>query len=114
MRREDRLGFKMRRTVEFQWYVPTLLRAVFDCGLMVVWNQGKEGAAGETTESTSIETVETGPRALIKESSRLFIRNLGYSITDEDLRELLEPFGELENVRPFPLSSVSHSLTLSY
>jgi hypothetical protein len=87
-------------------YVLLSLSVRYDYELTGAVVQIKEGTVGEsTTEST--EPVETGPRALIKESSRLFIRNLGYSIKDEDLRELLEPFGELENVRSFHLSSLS-------
>jgi len=31
-------------------------------------------------------------------SSRIFIRNLGFNVTFEDLEKLLEPFGELEDV----------------
>lgn len=91
---------------ELLLYVLLSLSVGLNYELMCMGDQVKEGGAGEsTTEST--EPVETGPRALIKESSRLFIRNLGYSIKDEDLRELLEPFGELENVRFFHLSSLS-------
>lgn len=35
---------------------------------------------------------------LINETARLFVRNLSYSCTEQDLRELFEPFGDLEEV----------------
>jgi multiple RNA-binding domain-containing protein 1 len=35
----------------------------------------------------------------IRKSKRLFLRNLPYSVTEDDLREQFEPFGDLEEVR---------------
>lgn len=50
------------------------------------------------------DTDKEATLALITDSSRLFIRNLAFTISEEDLRELLEPFGELEQVNQFFLT----------
>jgi multiple RNA-binding domain-containing protein 1 len=41
---------------------------------------------------------DTNPRQAIEDTGRVFIRNLPYSCTEEDLRALFEPFGPLSEV----------------
>lgn len=49
------------------------------------------------------ETVVSQPKDPVRETilqtARLFARNLAYSCTEDELRELFEPFGKLEQVR---------------
>lgn len=37
---------------------------------------------------------------MIQDTGRLFLRNLAFSATEDDVRRLLEPFGALEQVKP--------------
>lgn len=50
-----------------------------------------EASGGEAPKDDSLEA--------IRRTSRLFVRNLPYSATEEDLRESFERFGALEEVR---------------
>lgn len=56
------------------------------------------------------EEVETTPERpdpnvdLIRDSARLFVRNLAYDTTDADLQPLFAPFGKLDEVSDFLLS----------
>lgn len=51
----------------------------------------------------------------VLQTSRLFIRNLAFSCTDEELAELFRPFGEISQVRILPsLSSRYAWLRRSY
>jgi len=42
--------------------------------------------------------VEDDPENLIRQTARLFLRNLPYSANEDDIRSFLEPHGELEDV----------------
>ncbi|KAH6900264.1 hypothetical protein B0T10DRAFT_393719 [Thelonectria olida] len=53
----------------------------------------EDGGEGEAGESTTESTVDA-----IRRTSRLFVRNLSYTTTEEDLRESFKKFGELEEV----------------
>lgn len=58
--------------------------------------EGEPKEIGTTEEEAAIET--------ISKSGRLFLRNLSYSTTEDDLREYFVEHGELEEVRLFFLS----------
>jgi multiple RNA-binding domain-containing protein 1 len=49
-----------------------------------------EASGGELAKDDSLEA--------IRRTSRLFVRNLPYSATQEDLREAFERFGTIEEV----------------
>lgn len=55
------------------------------------------GLQGIATNGSTTEELDTTHQLLL-DSARLFIRNLAFSITEVDLRALLEPFGELLQV----------------
>ncbi|KAG5977703.1 hypothetical protein E4U55_006596 [Claviceps digitariae] len=59
-------------------------------------------AAGEAT--TSQEMAGQDAVQIISRTSRLFIRNLSYSITEDDLREAFDEFGALQEVH-LPLTA---------
>lgn len=44
------------------------------------------------------DTVDTHPSSVIAETGRLFVRNLPYSATEDDLKTIFEPHGALEEV----------------
>jgi multiple RNA-binding domain-containing protein 1 len=53
-----------------------------------------------TKHDTTIDTT----KSTILQTSRLFVRNLAFSCTDEELAELFKPFGEISQVSTaFPL-----------
>jgi multiple RNA-binding domain-containing protein 1 len=54
--------------------------------------------------------VDEGAVKILEDTGRLFIRNLGFSTTEEDLRQLFERFGPISGVSYSPLSTlpVSH------
>ena len=54
----------------------------------------------ESSKLVPDQTGETTKNA-IRETKRLFLRNLPYSASESDLRDLLEPFGDLEEVWTF-------------
>lgn len=56
------------------------------------------GVQGVQSKAGSIEQSDTTHQLLL-DSARLFLRNLAFSITEGDLRALLEPFGEIQQVR---------------
>ncbi|KAF2093404.1 multiple RNA-binding domain-containing protein 1 [Rhizodiscina lignyota] len=56
--------------------------------------QNEPTAAGEEEEKETLNADETA----IRQSNRLFVRNLPYSITEDDLRKHFTPYGELEEV----------------
>ncbi|KAI8891456.1 RNA-binding domain-containing protein [Backusella circina FSU 941] len=68
-------------------------------------SEKKKVAFTEETEPVQDEKIEeakpskdSNPRQVIEDTGRLFIRNLPYSCTEEDLRTLFEPFGPLSEV----------------
>ncbi|KAF3939845.1 Nucleolin [Dactylella cylindrospora] len=64
--------------------------------------------ADEPTSEGSKAMPEIEPEIeKITETGRLFVRNLTYSITEEELTELFSPFGELEEVH-LPVDPKSH------
>lgn len=64
-----------------------------------VEQQDVETIASEppATEESKDKTEHQGT-ASIEDTGRLFLRNLPYGATESDLRELLEPFGELSDI----------------
>lgn len=71
-----------------------------------------------TKDSTHVvrDKVETTPQVQQKEqqsskinvsNARLFVRNLAYSTTEDDLHQLFEPFGKVQEVRTIQSKSVS-------
>ncbi|GAA5809532.1 hypothetical protein MFLAVUS_002942 [Mucor flavus] len=71
----------------------------------------KKAASKESTEESTEESAEQAennveivhtksdnPKELIEDTGRLFVRNLSYACTEQDLRELFEPFGTLSEV----------------
>lgn len=67
-------------------------------------SQGKDSVPrGEATENTNKPCLpepskQTTGAELIAETGRLFVRNLSYSCTEEEIRRLFEPFGALAEV----------------
>jgi multiple RNA-binding domain-containing protein 1 len=61
--------------------------------------------AEETLEEEGEENPDPTIEA-IKSNGRLFVRNLPYSASEDDLRRHFEPFGPLEEVRISPFSLV--------
>lgn len=60
----------------------------------------KEVASKEiAVEGETAELTTNDPADAIRRTSRLFVRNLSYTTTSEDLREAFEKFGDLEEVR---------------
>jgi len=60
------------------------------------------GSNDEPAEGTFVEEGEENPDPTIeaiKSNGRLFVRNLPYSASEDDLRRHFEPFGPLEEVR---------------
>ncbi|KAH7321251.1 hypothetical protein B0I35DRAFT_477754 [Stachybotrys elegans] len=58
-------------------------------------------AGSSDDDSPGVETgdlEESTPESMIRRTSRLFIRNLPYTATEDDLREQLEKFGTLEEL----------------
>ncbi len=45
-------------------------------------------------------------KATISQTSRLFVRNLPFSCTDEELATIFEPFGEISQVGVFFFASI--------
>lgn len=46
-----------------------------------------------------VDTTDENPdKATILATSRLFVRNLAFSCTDEELRQLFEPYGHIAQV----------------
>jgi len=73
------------------------------------------GSNDEPAEGTLVQEGEENPdptMEAIKSNGRLFVRNLPYSASEDDLRRHFEPFGPLEEVRipPFPpvISALYH------
>ncbi len=48
----------------------------------------------------------------IRKTSRLFVRNLPYSATEEDLRKHFEKYGNLEEVRRYSFSKLSYQVCM--
>ncbi|OAQ66900.1 multiple RNA-binding domain-containing protein 1 [Pochonia chlamydosporia 170] len=65
-----------------------------------------DGVTPDTTApvATSSETATEGAVDAISRTSRLFVRNLPYSATEEDLREAFDEFGTLQEVH-LPVSA---------
>jgi len=62
-------------------------------------------ATPPATEHSDAEEEEPPPKTSavetkILKTGRLFVRNLVYGVTEEDLREIFSPFGQLEEVFP--------------
>ena len=64
---------------------------------------GDESATGEATaEDPALELAVEDPAVeSIRQTSRLYVRNLPYRVTEDDLAGCFEKFGELEQVRAF-------------
>nr|CRX79187.1 hypothetical protein ls5931a1_00023 [Leucosporidium scottii] len=64
------------------------------------WEQDEEDRPAEAgIESTSGHLQEhDATHQLLLDSARLFLRNLAFSITEVDLRTLLEPYGEIQQI----------------
>lgn len=60
-------------------------------------NEG-ESSENEDEEAEKSSVLIAGEKAEVSDTGRLFLRNLAYAATDDELRELLEPYGELEDV----------------
>jgi len=71
--------------------------------------KGEEHAVegSKETASTSAQDPESAI-SLIEKTSRLFLRNLSYTVTEDDVREHFAKFGTLEEVH-VPLDSKGHS-----
>ncbi|KAK8927473.1 Multiple RNA-binding domain-containing protein [Metarhizium anisopliae BRIP 53293] len=64
-----------------------------------------EGTPGTTTDvATSKETATEDAVSAISRTSRLFVRNLPYSATEDDIRETFDKFGTLQEVH-LPLTA---------
>lgn len=50
------------------------------------------------SEATPVHTKSDNPKELIEDTGRLFVRNLSYACTEQDLRELFEKYGTLSEV----------------
>ena len=59
-----------------------------------------DGEGESPVKETKDDTKET-----ILQTSRLFVRNLSFSCTDDELAELFKPFGEISQVSFFVISS---------
>jgi multiple RNA-binding domain-containing protein 1 len=57
----------------------------------------------EQTSTTATKTKQSADEAKILRTGRLFIRNLVYGVTEDDLREVFSPYGPIEEVL-FPFS----------
>lgn len=58
----------------------------------------KSATAEEKEEEPAIPTKSENPKELIEDTGRLFIRNLSYACTEQDLRNLFEKYGTLSEV----------------
>lgn len=56
-------------------------------------------AAPETETVSRKGTKSSDPLELLEKTSRLFLRNLSYNITEDDIREHFSPYGALQEVR---------------
>lgn len=63
-------------------------------------NETGEGVTTTDLEHTATETEAAAPDSLdlIRRTSRLFVRNLPYGATEDDIRECFEKFGAIEEV----------------
>ena len=52
----------------------------------------------ENEAATRTEIIQTDPKELISDSGRLFVRNLAYTCTENDLKELFSQYGQLSEV----------------
>jgi multiple RNA-binding domain-containing protein 1 len=52
----------------------------------------------KTEEAPIIHTKSDNPKELIEDTGRLFVRNLSYACTEQDLRDLFEKYGTLSEV----------------
>ncbi|KAK4510352.1 uncharacterized protein ATC70_004782 [Mucor velutinosus] len=55
-------------------------------------------AAATETEEAPVHTKSDNPKELIEDTGRLFVRNLSYACTEQDLRDLFEKYGTLSEV----------------
>ena len=74
-------------------------------GSQVIDDQAESGERSEQVHTSAMPATETlteeavtADVAAIKASGRLFLRNLAYSVTEEELRTCFSPFGTLEEV----------------
>lgn len=72
-------------------------------------NSSEEVTHDEVEDATTGEEMTTGDAAVdaISKTSRLFVRNLPFSVTEEDIRDAFEEFGSLQEVRDDCLSFFS-------
>ncbi|KAL0140564.1 RNA-binding domain-containing protein [Mucor lusitanicus] len=57
-----------------------------------------EPAAAAEAEEAPVHTKSDNPKELIEDTGRLFVRNLSYACTEQDLRDLFEKYGTLSEV----------------
>ncbi|KAK4691049.1 multiple RNA-binding domain-containing protein 1, partial [Phenoliferia sp. Uapishka_3] len=69
---------------------------------------GVPPTAAAPIEDDPLDPLTGDPRALLLDSPRLFVRNLGFSITEPELRSLFTPFGEIDSIH-IPLDVVTKS-----
>ncbi|KAL9555733.1 hypothetical protein MBANPS3_002230 [Mucor bainieri] len=55
-------------------------------------------AAATEAEEAPVHTKSDNPKELIEDTGRLFVRNLSYACTEQDLRDLFEKYGTLSEV----------------
>ncbi|KAL7332167.1 Multiple RNA-binding domain-containing protein 1 [Mucor circinelloides] len=55
-------------------------------------------AAPIEADETPVHTKSENPKELIEDTGRLFVRNLSYACTEQDLRDLFEKYGTLSEV----------------
>jgi multiple RNA-binding domain-containing protein 1 len=74
----------------------------------------QKGKANESQADTEMETETVNvDEEAIRLSRRLFLRNLSYSITEDDLRAGFAQFGNLEEVRIANFHKTFHSLVMN-
>ncbi|CAO3643623.1 unnamed protein product [Mucor fragilis] len=57
-----------------------------------------EPAVATEAEKAPVHTKSDNPKELIEDTGRLFVRNLSYACTEQDLRDLFEKYGSLSEV----------------
>lgn len=60
--------------------------------------ESKEDIAEVENKDEKVHTKSENPKELIEDTGRLFVRNLSYACTEQDLRDLFEKYGTLSEV----------------